>query len=148
MKAFTIGHTRSYNQAMKEPSGCWKLGRKEKCEEYPEGYEGGCTWLSWEEADRFRREHLHRFEWNPNDFSVYSLDLSDEDISEEISDNGYYYLLKDSKIKDCFSIPKKCEICDEYYLLNQNLFQDCPSCDKKLEFDIDERFMVWLHVFG
>jgi hypothetical protein len=104
-KAYTIGRTRSYDLGLTEPKGLCKLGLRGPnsydCPDCPEGYPGGWVWKTIEEADNFRKDRLNQFEpnWNPEEFSVYEIQLTagwEVDVSE--TNDGFNNLLVDSKI--------------------------------------------------
>jgi hypothetical protein len=102
--AYTIGHTKSYNQALKEdPNDCFKVGRTFD-------YQGGWVWKTKEEAQAFIvSEDFLKVDWgdckprDPKNFSVYGLVLAngwDKDVIEE----EHNYLLHDSKFFSLESI--------------------------------------------
>ncbi len=99
-RAYTIGHTRSYDEALeKDPDNAFKLGKTED-------YQGGCVFKTLKEALEFlESSHFHDINWgdgkprDPKNFSVYGLHLVNgyEDISEFDPVAKHHYLLIDSK---------------------------------------------------
>ena len=48
---FTIGHEKTYRDAISKNNGpIQKMGRRKPCKEYPNGYEGGCCFKTFKEA--------------------------------------------------------------------------------------------------
>lgn len=50
---YTIGSKKSYDQALQGTEPVLKTGRREPCDEFPEGYEGGIVFPSRELAQAF-----------------------------------------------------------------------------------------------
>jgi hypothetical protein len=104
---YTIGDTKSYDQALSSvsnPQYVYKLGAY--AEEYG-SYEGGCIWKTPQEAEAFIHSPTFlQIDWgdgksrDPKDFSVYQVGLVNDwsDISANTGENGYYYLLVDSRL--------------------------------------------------
>lgn len=96
--AFTVGYTPSYDEGLLTGKGNTKMGQT------PD-YEGGWIWRTAEDA----RAWLHRPEGftidgvtrDPNEFSVYQLDLPNgwaEDASTKPGPDGAHLLLHDARI--------------------------------------------------
>jgi hypothetical protein len=99
--AFTIGHTKSYDQTLAEylPEECRKLGAQDD-------YEGGWIWKTAAEAEAFiHSEDFLQVNWgdgkfrSPENFSVYKVELVNgyQDISPIIDKDGIYNLLVSSR---------------------------------------------------
>ncbi len=101
--AFTVGHTKSYDQSLLEEPGTKKVGKRDD-------YEGGWVWKTAGEARAFLAYsrstgglHLGDDDWrNPDDFSVYLLQLPTgwaTDVSSEPDPiDKVHRLLTDSPI--------------------------------------------------
>lgn len=98
--AFTIGHTKSYNEALNnDPEHAYKLGATKD-------YEGGWIWKTAEEAQNFiQSDAFHKIDWgdgrsrNPVNFSVYKVLLVNgwKDVSSIPRENKIFNLLVDSR---------------------------------------------------
>jgi hypothetical protein len=94
--AYTIGYTKNYDKALAENERN-KLGKNG---DYP----GGWVWKTAEEALKFIKDEMLTTaspNWNPADFSVYTLELPngwDEDVSAEPGEDGVHNLLHDATI--------------------------------------------------
>jgi hypothetical protein len=103
MKAYTIGRTTSYDKGLAEATleePLTKTGKREKSDKWPQGYEGGWVWTTIGQADIFRCLDLQKYEpdWQPDDFSVYELKISDWDKDTYVHSSGYHCLLNDAPI--------------------------------------------------
>jgi hypothetical protein len=103
MKAYTIGRTSSYDQALAEATPekpIKKTGNHEVSAEWPDGYEGGWVWKTIEQANIFRCIDLQKYEptWKSEDFSIYELEISDWDQDTYAHSSGYNCLLNDTQI--------------------------------------------------
>jgi len=98
--AYTLGHSRNYDQALLDEPIVTKIGKTED-------YEGGWVWSTPEAARDFlvSKEFL-TLDWgdgkprNPDNFSIYVLKLSNtwaEDVSEP-DELGNKHLLHDAQI--------------------------------------------------
>ena len=100
MIAFTIGNTKSYEEAFRNhPNDAFKLGKTDD-------YEGGFIWKTAAEAEDFIRSPAFlKIDWGdgrprlPEDFSVFRVFLANgyEDISAVPNEDGAHYLLVNSR---------------------------------------------------
>jgi hypothetical protein len=112
--AYTIGRTTSYEQAIREPGGTKKLGRRPD-DDPP--YEGGWVWSTIQQANDFRTGLMETLfpNWKSQEFSVYELDLpngwevdvSPDPIAPGDTACGAHFLLNDAQIVGAVS---NCEI--------------------------------------
>jgi hypothetical protein len=105
MKAYTLGHTTSYDASLASNEGCIKLGTRPAghvdIPDYPDGYSGGWLWASADRAEAFRLGYLHEFGRQPASFSVYELEISSwEECASPEPDpsDGVHRLLVDSPV--------------------------------------------------
>lgn len=97
---YTIGRTTSYDEALLYPQGVHKLGAYEPTSEEPEGYKGGWVFKTIQEALELKKT-IHKFDWNPEEFSVYELKLPnnwEQDVSKDPDEDGVHHLLVDALI--------------------------------------------------
>lgn len=94
--AFTIGHTKSYNQGLLENPHLTKIGKTED-------YDGGWVWKTVEEAQAFIwSQDFLKIDWgdgkprDPENFSVFGLILSSWEDTYLI--NEQRHLLCDAKL--------------------------------------------------
>lgn len=86
--AYTLGHTESYDQALRE-GPVKKSGKKD-------GYEGGWVFKTAEEAEEFNKRTQ-----KGKGYSVYGLILPnswEEDVSENPAEDGIHTLLNSAMI--------------------------------------------------
>lgn len=97
MQVYTLGRTSLYDHNMGLPGGSFKCGRQAPQGTDP-GYEGGWIWLTAKEAEDYRTKYLRsvRPDWNPVDFSVYSVEVHGFTDLEELAD--HFELLQDRPI--------------------------------------------------
>jgi hypothetical protein len=99
--AFTIGHTKSYDQSLAEclPEECMKTGAHDD-------YEGGWIWKTAKEAEDFiHSENFLKVDWGdniprpPEKFSVYRVELVNgwDDVSPVPGKDGVFHLLVSSR---------------------------------------------------
>lgn len=102
IKAYTVGHTANYDEALSEIQNemprLRKIGKQQPSDDNPEGYDGGIVWETPEEA----REWL---ELNPfRRYSIYEIELTDTyNVCTYKHNDGSYRL-----INDAFIIGKFC----------------------------------------
>jgi len=94
--AYTIGFTKSYDQALANEKNVRKCGMRD---DYP----GGWVWKSFEEADNFRLNAIPIVEpeWVPEESSVYEIKLPNgfnQDISPTPGEDGVHNLINDALI--------------------------------------------------
>lgn len=95
---YTVGHTKSYNQYLKEDDNPLKLG---KCIlDNGESYSGGIVFKTKKVAEQYLKEN------NLNDYSVYGLDVAWNKHNVYKTESGYYALIYNTKIID-LNKPKK-----------------------------------------
>jgi hypothetical protein len=95
--AYTIGHTLSYDEGLAS-KGLKKKGAYGPTPSKPDGYAGGWCWLTFNEADAFRRNCLCEFDRVAGDFSVYELELPNGWGQDTRPGDGCYHLLVDAVI--------------------------------------------------
>jgi hypothetical protein len=98
--AYTLGNTKSYNEAITNNPDTKKIGKSDD-------YEGGWVWKTKQEAiDFLNSDHFDNVDWgdgktrNRDNFSVYGLELNSwgNDVSLIPSSDGVHRLLFDSKL--------------------------------------------------
>lgn len=100
MKAYTIGHTKSYDTSLASSNPVHKIGRREE-----DDYAGGWVWLKYEEAESFLKADelmIDGVKRNTADFSIYELELTgdyNDNISMDVDKYGIHHLLHDARIK-------------------------------------------------
>ena len=97
---FTLGNTKSYNEAIKDNPNIKKLGKTEN-------YEGGWVWKTKQEAvDFLNSDQFDQVDWgdgktrNRDNFSVCGLEINcwRNDVSLIPFSDGVHRLLVDSKL--------------------------------------------------
>jgi len=101
--AYTLGATRSYDQALAEEPTTMKIGFRPDSPEWPGGYEGGWVWPTAEAARAYWDEHQGEIldTYTAKSFSVYEIQLPgswESSVSAEPAPDGVHRLLVDARI--------------------------------------------------
>ena len=98
MIVYTIGSTKSYQQAFEKEPFVYKIGRSNN-------YLGGWIWKSYEEAQQFiNSDNFNNINWGddlsrkPENFSVYGVTINNWEIDIYYSDEDHLYHLIDDAL--------------------------------------------------